>query len=80
METMQQLPLATTRADDYTRAIMRLPEAERLICCLFYIERISLNEIASLLDQPEPRIAEIFYLAHASVARELGRPAPSLAA
>lgn len=77
---MQQLPLATTRAHDYTRAIMRLPEEQRLICCLFYFENISLDEIASLLDQPEPRVAETFYLAHSNVARELGLPEPALAA
>jgi DNA-directed RNA polymerase specialized sigma24 family protein len=80
MAAMQQLPLGTSRADDYTRAIMRLPEEQRLICCLVYFERISLNEIASLLDRPEPSVAEIFYLAHANVARTLGHPAPALAA
>ena len=80
METMQQLPVGTSRAVDYSRAIMRLPEEQRLICCLVYFERISLDEIASLLDRPERSVAEIFYLAHANVARELGRPAPALAA
>ena len=77
---MQQLTLAPSRAQDYTSAIMRLPEEQRLICCLFYFESISLDEIASLLDRPEPHVAEIFYLAHAAVARELGHPTPAIAA
>ena len=77
---MQQPTLATSRVNGYTRAIMRLPEEQRLICCLFYVEGISLDEIASLLDRPEPGVAETFYLAHANVARELGLPAPALAA
>jgi DNA-directed RNA polymerase specialized sigma24 family protein len=84
---MQQLPqdLAMMQPDtgateSMMRAILRLPEQQRIVCCLFYVERISLEEIAAVVDEPESRIAELFYLAHASVALDLGLPAPALAA
>ena len=38
-----------------------------MICSLFYLERISLDEIGMLMDLPEPRVAELFYLAHTAV-------------
>jgi len=71
--TPEQLPLVSA-------ALMRLPEEQRLICCLFYLERISLDEIGMLLDLPEWRVAELFYLAHAAVAAEVDQALAPVAA
>ena len=68
---MQPFAAAPEQFSFVSDALLRLPEQQRVICSLFYLERISLEEIGMLLDLPEPRVAELFYLAHAAVSAEV---------
>ena len=59
---------ATAAYSVLAAAINALPAAQRTVLVLFYYERISLPEIAMLLDEDEDGIAADFYLAHEALA------------
>lgn len=50
-----------------TRAIERLPEEQRLVLALFHFERLSLDEVAMVLDESEDEVAARLYLAYVEV-------------
>lgn len=51
-------------AGDLRDAILRLEESRRLVYCLVYLEQLTLEEIAVVLERPEDEVAALFYWAH----------------
>jgi hypothetical protein len=45
----------------------RLPFMQRTVAQLFYYERLTLDEIAHVLEVSEPEVAALFYFAHVNV-------------
>lgn len=50
-----------------SRAILRLPEEQRLVLTLFHFERLPLEEVALVLDTSEDEVAALLYLAYVGV-------------
>lgn len=46
------------------QAIVALPEDQRLVLTLFHFERLSLEEVAMVLDETEDEVAAQLYLAY----------------
>jgi len=49
--------------NELRRAIAALDSERRLILALFYVERLTLDEIAIVLERSEDHVAEMFYRA-----------------
>jgi RNA polymerase sigma factor for flagellar operon FliA len=45
--------------DELTRAIERLPERDRLVVSLYYVEEMNLKEIGAVLEVSESRVSQI---------------------
>jgi RNA polymerase sigma factor for flagellar operon FliA len=61
---MSQDHLAVQRRQDLipvlAQLIQELPKAEQLVLSLYYVEALTLSEIATVLDVPEDRVWQLY--------------------
>ncbi|HMO94474.1 MAG TPA: sigma-70 family RNA polymerase sigma factor [Tepidiformaceae bacterium] len=55
--------------EDLARSVMALPERERLVVSLYYVERLTMKDIASVLQVSETRVSQL----HAQAVKRLRR-------
>mgnify|MGYP001205379158 CR=1 FL=1 len=55
--------------EELARAVAQLPERERLVISLYYVERLTMREIAAVLEVSETRVSQL----HAQAVKRLRR-------
>jgi len=61
--------------EDLARAVQMLPERERLVVSLYYVEQLTMRDIANVLSVSETRVSQLHAQAVKRLRRSLLRPA-----